>query len=117
MSYAIASRIKDLRATRKINQEQMAEILDTTRQRYARIENGQVDISYITIKKIADYLGVSVLDITSAEENKGLVALFREKDLSDDIVESVAKIEKILQVFHAHEKLYNQMRDREGYAD
>lgn len=118
MSYAIGSRIKELRRTRKIGQEQMAEVLDTSRQRYSRLENGQVDISYVIIKKIADYLGVSVYDITSAEEEKKeLVTFFREKDLSEDIVGSVSIIEEILNVFHAHEKLYNQMRDRDVYVD
>lgn len=118
MSYAIGSRIKDLRTTRKISQEKMAEVLDTTRQRYSRLENGQVDISYVIIKQIADHLGVSVSEITSAEEEKkALVTFFREKDLSEDIVGSVSTIEEILQVFHAHEKLYNQMRDRDVYVD
>ena len=118
MSYAIGSRIKDLRATRKVSQEKMAEVLDTTRQRYARLENGQVDISYVVIKKVADHLGVSVSEITSAEEEKkGLLTFFREKELGEDILGSVSKIEEILQVFHAHEKLYYQMRDRDMYAD
>ena len=45
MRYALGRRIKELRINRKISQEQMAEVLETTRQRYSRIENGQVDIS------------------------------------------------------------------------
>jgi len=118
MSYAIGSRIKELRTNHKISQEQMAEVLDTTRQRYSRLENGQVDISYVIIKKIADYFGVSVADITSAaEEKKELVTFFREKNTSEDVVGSVAKIEEILKAFHAHGKLYHQMRDRDVYAD
>ena len=118
MSYAIGNKIKDLRTTRKISQEQMAEVLDTTRQRYSRLENGQVDISYVIIKKVADHLGVPISEITSAEEEKkALVTFFREKDLSEDIVGSVSIIEEILRVFHAHGKLYNQMRDRDAYVD
>ena len=70
MSYALGMRIKELRQIRKISQEQMANVLDMSRQRYSRLENGQVDISYVMIKKIADYLGVPTSEITNAEEEK-----------------------------------------------
>lgn len=118
MSYALGIRIKELRQERKISQEQMAYVLETTRQRYSRIENGQVDISFVMIKKIADYLGVPTSAITSAEEEKKeLVTLFREKSMGEDVINSVAKIEEILKVFHAHEKLYYQMKARDDLVD
>ncbi|MBZ4647634.1 MAG: hypothetical protein JG777_3123 [Clostridia bacterium] len=118
MSYALGMRIKELRSKHKISQEQMAKVLDTTRQRYSRIENGQVDISFVMIKKIADFLGVSTSEITSVEEErKELVTLFRERSSSEDTIASVAKIEEILKVFHAHEKLYYQMKVRDDFVD
>lgn len=118
MSYALGVRIKELRTMRKISQEQMAEALDTTRQRYSRLENGQIDISFIMIKDIAKILGVTTNEITSAEEEKkGLTTLFREKNKSLEAVELVSKIEEILKVFHVHEKLYYQMRVRDGFED
>ena len=118
MSYAIGSKIKELRTSRKISQEDMAELLDTTRQRYARLENGQVDISYVIIKKIANRLGVATSEITKVEqERKKLTTYFREKNTGEDILRSVAKIEEILRVFHAHEKLYHQTRERDAYVD
>lgn len=114
MSYAIAQKIKELRLHRKINQEDMAEALQTTRQRYARIENGQVSISYIMIKDIANILGVSVQEITSAaDEKKDLTVLFREKNDTSEAVKAVEKIQEILKYFHAHERLYYQMKDKE----
>ncbi|WP_411679873.1 helix-turn-helix domain-containing protein [Clostridium thailandense] len=118
MSYALGVRIKELRSERKIGQEKMAEILGTTRQRYSRLESGQVDISFVDIKKIADFLGISTVAITSAQEEKReLVALFREKSGSTEAIESVTKIAEILKVFHAHEKLYYQMKARDGIED
>lgn len=118
MSYALGVRIKELRTMRKISQEQMAEALDTTRQRYSRLENGQIDISFVMIKDIAKVLGVTTKEITSAEEEKkGLTTLFREKNNSPQAAEAVSKIEEILRVFHAHEKLYYQMRVRDGFED
>lgn len=118
MSYLIGMRIKELRQKHKISQEEMANVLNMTRQRYSRLENGQVDISYVMIKKIADYLGVPISKITSAEEEKkGLVTLFREKANVENIVPLVTKVEEILKVFHAHEKLYYQMKERDNIED
>ena len=118
MSYTIGRRIKELRTNRKVSQEEMAELLETTRQRYSRLENGQIDISYVVIKKIADHLGVATKEITKVQqEKKELVTFFREKNTCDDVVGSVAKIEEILRVFHAHEKLYHQTRERDAYVD
>jgi hypothetical protein len=80
----------------------------------------KIDISalFALIKKIADYLGISTAEITSTEqEDKELVTFFREKNVDEDIVNSVAKIEKILRVFHAHEKMYYQMKARDVYVD
>lgn len=115
MSFALGMRIKELRNEKKIGQEAMAEVLATTRQRYARIESGQADISFVMIKKIAEFLGVTTKAITSAEEEKkGLVAMFRDKKHGEDTIAYVSKIEEILQVFHAHEKLYFQMGARDG---
>ena len=118
MSYAIGIKIKELRTEHRISKEQMADVLRTSRQRYSRLENGQVDISYALIKEIADYFGVPTSGITNVEqENKELVTFFREKSTSEDIVSNVAKIEKILRVFNAHEKLYFQMKARDEYVD
>lgn len=113
MSYALGSRIKELRTNRKISQEQMADVLGTSRQRYSRIENGQIDISFVMIKGIAEYLGVPTSEITCAEEEKKkLTTYFREKSSNKNVMDSVAKIEEMLEVFNAHEKLYYQMRVR-----
>jgi len=118
MSYAIGARIKELRTIKKVSQEEMAELLNTSRQRYSRLENGQLDISYVVIKKIAERLAVAINDITSAElEQKELVTFFREKNSALDVVGSVAKIEEILRIFNAHEKLYHQTRERNTYED
>jgi transcriptional regulator with XRE-family HTH domain len=118
MSFALGSRIKELRTNHKISKEQMAGVLETTRQRYSRIENGQVDISFVMIKKIAAYLGVPTSEITSAEEEKKkLVTFFREKSSSGNVMICVARIEEILRAFKAHEKLYYQMRMRDRIED
>ncbi|WP_069651046.1 helix-turn-helix domain-containing protein [Caloranaerobacter ferrireducens] len=111
ISYILANRIKELRTERNITQEEMAKVLGTSRQRYSRLENGQTSISYVVIKKIAEYFNIPTSEITKVtEEKKDLVSLFREKSDKTKAVKAVEKIEEILKVFSAHEKLYYQMK-------
>lgn len=117
MSYNIGRRIKELRIERDIKQDEIANMLSTTRQRYARMENGQVDISYATILKIATFLSVPASEITVADEKKDLLVLFREKANSCNVEQSVEKITEILRTFHSHEKLYYQMKEKCGSED
>lgn len=113
MSYTLGFRIKELRSKHDFTQENMAELLGMSRQRYARLENGQVDISFTVIKQVADALGLKTTDITSVvEERKELVTLFREKSINIQTIDAVAKIQKILEVFNSHEKLYYQMKEK-----
>lgn len=70
------------------------------------------------IKKIADRFGVSTSEITQLEqEKKELVTFFREQGICEDVVGSVAKIEEVLKVFHAHEKLSHRTRERDANVD
>lgn len=110
MSYAIGRRINELRTRKKISQEDIAAALGISRQRFARIENGQSDISYNMIQKAADFLAVSVSSITSADEEVDLKLYFRDIDDVGAIDSSVEKIVEILKTFHAHEKLYYRMK-------
>lgn len=110
MSYAIGKRINEIRLEKKINQEEIANALGISRQRFARIENGQSDISYDMLLKTADFFAVPVSDITSADEQVDLQIYFRDFESSDRVKESVGKIVDIIRTFHAHEKLYNRMK-------
>jgi transcriptional regulator with XRE-family HTH domain len=113
MNDTIGRRIRELRVSRQISLEQMAEQLHTTRQRLARVENDQLDVSYVLLKAIADYLGVSVKEITDVKkQQKGLAGSFRDAQFSDSLIRSVEHIEQILKSFHAQEKRYNQVKAR-----
>lgn len=111
MSYAIGKRIYEIRTQKKISQEDIASVLGISRQRFARIENGQSEISYTMIQKVADYLAVPASNITSANENIDLKLYFRDIENADDVTASVEKIVDIIKTFHAHEKLYYRMKD------
>ena len=110
MSYAIGKRINEIRLQKKVNQEEIANVLGISRQRFARIENGQSDISYAMLVKVADFFAVPVSDITSADEEVDIQIYFRDLESSDNVKDSVGKIVDILKTFHAHEKLYNRMK-------
>ena len=112
MAMTIGARIKDIREQQGLSQEYVAQKLDTTRQRYARVENGQLDLSYTLIKKISEVFGVPVEDITSAlDENQDLVALFRENNHSALAEEAFKKVVTIIETFYAHEKLYLRQKE------
>lgn len=113
MSYLIGKKIKELRIKQNITQEDIAEKLEISRQKYSRIENGQSNITYITLDKIAKYLGVDIREITKVnEEKQTLKYLFREKTETIACDEAIDKIETILKYFNAHEKLYYQMKEK-----
>lgn len=112
MSYNIGKKIKDLRLERNMTQDQIASVLGMTRQRFARIESGSSDVSYVVLKKIADNFSVPVNTITDADQDKDLVMLFREESSSYNVEESVGKVMDILKTFHDHEKLYYRMKEK-----
>ena len=112
MNYILGRRIKELRSQQGMSQEALASGLGTTRQRIARIEDGEIDISYSLIKQVADYFGVSADEITKVtEEEKRFTAMFREKNDNAEATEVVAKIEEMLNLFFAHEKLYHRQKE------
>ena len=59
MNTILGGRIKVLREAKGFTQEQVAEKMNCTRQKYARIEKGLIDISYASITTIADILEVT----------------------------------------------------------
>lgn len=52
--------LKRLRKDRKINQTELAKVIDVTPQAYSRYELGQRELGYDMLCKLADYYGVSV---------------------------------------------------------
>ena len=113
MSCSIGKKIYELRLQKKKSQEEIASALDISRQRLARIENGQSDISYRMLQKLADYLAVPVNEITAVDEEVDLKLFFRDMGDAGAVEESVGKIVEIIKTFHAHEKLYFRMKEKQ----
>lgn len=113
--WTLAQRIRLLREQHGKNQTELANILGISRQAYGRLENGVRDVSFIEIQKIANYLGVDYRDILKEEaQNVSLTALCRDEQYSDNNNMVFEKIEHIVGVLLAQEKLYYEMQDRRG---
>lgn len=69
MDEGLGKKLKKLRTAQGMTQDMVAKILHTTRQRYARMENGQADIPYQDIRMLADVFGISTSELT-AEDKK-----------------------------------------------
>ena len=64
MNELLGNRIKALRSARNFTQEQIADQIGVSRQKYARIESGANSITLDILSKIAEMLEVTVGDIT-----------------------------------------------------
>lgn len=105
MKKAIGEKIRELRENNKITQETLAEALNISRQKLARIEKGQNDISFELILKIAKELGVSPSSITCVAETQ-TCEVFRSGGNSSN---SFSEVKEIIDMFFANRTLYNRM--------
>ncbi len=114
MNSILGARIRALRELRGLTQEQVAEKLDCTRQKYARIEKGVIDISYSSITAIAQIINVDVEEIiNSVSQPYTTKTAFRS---SGEMVQEdkFQYITSMIDTFYAHRKLYNNTRRDDG---
>lgn len=62
------NKIKQYRKLKNITQEEMAALLNVTRQSYINYENGETEPSFETLKKISKILNVSIDALLDNEE-------------------------------------------------
>lgn len=65
---ALKNRLEELRKERGINQEQLAEALEVSRQTIGSLENGRYNPSILLAFKISRYFGLPIEDIFIYEE-------------------------------------------------
>ena len=56
----LGTRLQTIRKSKKINQEEVAQFLDVKRQTYSAYERGVSIPDSLTLKKLADFFGVSI---------------------------------------------------------
>lgn len=107
MNALLGTRIRSLRESKGYTQEQVAEQMKCTRQKYARIEKGMTDISYSSINTIASILEIDVEDITSVVNKKSKTLYRKNENVDDDVFDTISTM---IDTFYAHKKLYNSIR-------
>lgn len=106
MNELLGKKIREIRNARQLTQEEMAEKLEISRQKYARIENGANNITLDNLTRIASILDVTVSDITSVLDEEPSVA-YRSGESEDS---SVEKIFDMLDLFYANKHMYMRLQ-------
>ena len=93
--------LKAVREKKRVSQQEVADYLGITRQAYSHYEVGRRKPDYETLLKLAEFYGVSVLDLLEAEkaptvEGERTVsdddikfALFGDAEIDDELDEEV----------------------------
>lgn len=95
----VGKRIRDLRESKNMNQQQLADSLveyglNMSRETLSKIETGNRSISVVEIKAISSILGTNTEELLKGEEEETLVTLFRRVENSNTAI-SEAEIEQI----------------------
>ena len=99
------------REQNRLTQEDVAKNLGFTRQRYARLEKGELNITYNVLNQLANIFKVTVSDITNVlEQEKDVLAYFRNDGNTDEDRKAFEDIFKYVEIFFAHKKMYNATR-------
>ena len=104
MNGLLGGRIKALRSAKNLTQEQLADQVGISRQRYARIESGTNNITLEVLSRIAKILDVQVGDITRVLDEIRVVEYRADNDGG-----SSEKIFDMLDLFYANKHLYTKL--------
>ena len=109
MNDILGGRIKALRGAANFTQEQMADQIGISRQKYARIESGTNNITLDVLAKIANVLKVQVGDITKVLDEAPVV----EYRVSTEKASS-KKIFDMLDLFYANKHLNAKLQHKDS---
>lgn len=108
MNEMLGSRIKALRIAKNLTQEQVADQIGVSRQKYARIESGANSITLDILSKVAEILGVTVGDITRVLDETPVVAYRVGKESG-----SSKKIFDMLDLFYANKHMCEKLQHKD----
>lgn len=108
MNEMLGSRIKALRTAKNFTQEQVADQIGISRQKYARIESGVNSITLDILSKVAGVLEVNVGDITRVLDETPVVA-YRVGEEG----ESSKKIFDMLDLFYANKHMCAKLQHKD----
>ena len=110
MNKVLGNRIKALRSAKNLTQEQVADQIGVSRQKYARIENGVNSITLDILSKVAEVLGVTVGDITKVLDETPVVAYKAGGEGG-----SSKKIFDMLDLFYANKHMYEKLQHKDMF--
>lgn len=105
MNAKLGERIYSLRIERDFTQEQVAEYLGVSRQKYARVEKGVNDITLDILVKIAEMFGVEIHDITCVLDATP-ATVYRHGAENEA---SIDMINEMLDLFYANKHAYERL--------
>ena len=108
MRELIGEKIHDLRVKRNITLECLSNDLGMSRQRLARIEKGQSDISLDILQKLAGVFGVTVGELTDVDDSPSVSFRGQESGTS-----SFGVVNEMIDFFFANKRLYDSFIEEE----
>ena len=105
MNKILGNRLRALRSAKGFTQEQIADKIGVSRQKYARIENGVNNITLEILSQVAQILDVTVGDITRVLEEEPVVEY---RGSSEHV--STEEIQEMVNIFYANKHLYEKLR-------
>lgn len=108
MNRLLGCRIQALRTATDFTQEQFADRIGISRQKYVRMENGATSITLDVLMKIADALNVQVEEITRVLDETVTV----EKQVGAENT-SLNKMFEMLDFFYANKHLNEQLQRKQ----
>lgn len=105
MNHLLGNRLRALREESEMTQEQVAEVLGMSRQKYARIEKGVNDITLEVLMRVAELYQIEVADITKVLEKKRA----EPHRTGEGNQGTVDRVYEMLDLFYANKHLYERM--------
>lgn len=109
MNKILGSRIKALRSANNLTQEQVADQIGISRQKYARIESGVNSVTLDILSKVAEIMGVTVGDITRVLDETSVVQ-YRVGEKSG----SSKEMFDMLDLFYANKHMCAKLQNKDN---
>ena len=104
MNKLLGSKIKALRISNDLTQEEVADSVGISRQKYARIENGQNNINLDILSKLSVLFNIKVSDITAVLDETPIVE-YRGNSTGD-----VSDVFEMIDTFYANKHVYEKLK-------
>jgi transcriptional regulator with XRE-family HTH domain len=108
MNAILGERIRSLRAYKNMTQEELAGSIGCTRQKIARMEKGEIDITYKELQNVSAALDVTIDVITAALDGAARSSSLLRVQKGSPAIREVEIVQKLLDQFLAQGELYRR---------